>query len=266
MNNGTPQCLVCNSTAQKLFTTILHLQQEYQASYYLCGECGFLFVDKPQWINHVYQNNAINIGDTGILSRNLSLAKILSVLIYFLLGKETSCLDYGAGYGILVRLMRDIGFNLKWLDPHCDNLLAKGFEFDKDADNINLVVSLETFEHFLEPFAEIEKLFSISNNIIFSTFPLPHPVPPPEQWWYYGLDHGQHVSFYSHKTLQYIADKYNVSYYTCGYIHMFTTKRFPKVWFKLLVKGAQYGLSAFVRCRMKSKTVEDMESLKSKHG
>jgi len=32
-------------------------------------------------------------------------------------------LDYAAGYGLFVRLMRDAGYNFRWSDLYCQNLL-----------------------------------------------------------------------------------------------------------------------------------------------
>jgi hypothetical protein len=37
-------------------------------------------------------------------------------------------IDYGGGYGLFVRLMRDAGFDYYWFDKFCDNVLSKGFE------------------------------------------------------------------------------------------------------------------------------------------
>jgi hypothetical protein len=47
--------------------------------------------------------------------------------------------------------------------------------------------------------------------LIVSTDLVPRPTPLPDEWWYYGSDHGQHVSFYTLPTLQYIAEKIEFS-------------------------------------------------------
>ena len=41
-----------------------------------------------------------------------------------------SIVDYGGGYGLLVRLMRNSGFDFYRYDPYCANFFAKGFEVD----------------------------------------------------------------------------------------------------------------------------------------
>jgi len=36
-------------------------------------------------------------------------------------------LDYAAGYGLFVRLMRDAGYNFRWSDLYCQNLFVRGW-------------------------------------------------------------------------------------------------------------------------------------------
>ena len=57
-------------------------------------------------------------------------------------------------------------------------------------------------------------MLKISKNILFTTTLLPSPVPKPGTWWYYGLEHGQHVSFYSLETLQSIAKHFNLHFFS----------------------------------------------------
>jgi len=123
--------------------------------------------------------------------------------------------------------MRDIGFDFYWNDKYTQNIFARGFEGGL-LDNYEAITTFESFEHFVEPIKEIENMLLISKNIIFTTELLPSPVVPyPDKWWYYGLEHGQHISFYSEKTLNYIAKKYNLFLYKVGSIHLLHKKDFP---------------------------------------
>jgi len=46
-----------------------------------------------------------------------------------------------------------------------------------------------------------------------------------DDWWYYGLDHGQHVSFYGLETLRYLAGQFGLNFTSDGSgLHMFSTK------------------------------------------
>lgn len=194
------------------------------------------------------------------MQRNLNLAKKLTVLLSILFRKNAKFLDYAGGYGVFVRLMRDIGFDFYWDDKYTTNLFARGFEY-QNGGGYEAVTTFESFEHFVNPLDEIEKMLSISRTIIFSTELLPSPIPEPNEWWYYGLDHGQHISFYSEKSLQFIADKYSLNYQNLGAIHILTDKKIPK-YMRYLVKFTKFGLHKFFEKRLKSKTWGDSIKLK----
>jgi len=65
-------------------------------------------------------------------------------------------------------------------------------------------------------------MLRISKNIIFTTGLLPQDITKPHEWWYYGLKHSQHISFYSVNTLEFIAQKYGLNFLTNGRIHLFS--------------------------------------------
>ena len=253
-------CKICNSDAIPQFrATVLN---KYEVQYFKCSQCGFLFTEEPYWLNEAY-SRAINITDTGILDRNLRFSKVVSVLIYFLFNKEGKFVDYAGGYGIFTRLTRDIGFDFYWQDLHCDNLLSRGFEYKPELrKNIELLTAFEVFEHLVNPPEEIEKMLGISKNIVFSTVLLPSPTPKPEEWWYYGFEHGQHISFYSLKTLEYLAVKFKLDFYSTKGLHILTNKKINPFFLKLIAALSNYGLSLLVENNMKSKTWNDYLLLK----
>jgi hypothetical protein len=88
------------------------------------------------------------------------------------------------------------------------------------------LTTFESFEHFDQPIKEIENMLQVSKNILFSTELFNDRPPLPEEWEYYGLGHGQHISFYSIQTLEYIASKYGLN--LCSDekgIHLLTEKK-----------------------------------------
>ena len=167
------------------------------------------------------------------------------------------------------RLMRDVGFDFYWDDLYSKNLFARGFEYNKD-DKIDLITSFESFEHFVNPLKEIENILSISTNIIFSTKILPWPIPKPDEWWYYSLSAGQHISFYSIKTLNFLANKYDLKYYTVGNIHIFTKKQINKLTLTCLKMLGTFFLLRFfyfiyIKNKMKTRTLDDMNKIVSRN-
>ena len=123
--------------------------------------------------------------------------------------------------------MRDMGFDFYWQDKYATNIFASGFEYNPKClgGRVEAVTTFETFEHFINPIEEIGELIDISNNIIFSTVLLPEPLPNPNEWWYYGHEHGQHISFYSKKTFRYIAQKFGLFYSNSRNLHIFSQKK-----------------------------------------
>ena len=120
---------------------------------------------------------------------------------------------------------------------------------------------LEVFEHFVNPMLEIEKLLDISDTIIFSTDLRPNPVPQPKDWWYFGLEHGQHIAFYSTRTFKYIAKQLQLHYCNLGSLHVLSRREIP-TWKLNASKGSAFGFHKVVERLMASKTWSDHELMK----
>ncbi len=252
------KCKICGGASDFIFAA--KIMNKYDASYFLCPRCGFMQTEEPCWLEESYKR-PINLSDTGLLARNIYYAQLSASLIFALLSTEGSFLDYAGGYGVYVRLMRDTGFNFYWNDAYTQNIFASGFEYDlkPPESKIAAVTSFETFEHFVSPLDELEKLLNISQNIIFSTRLLPPGAPPqPDAWPYYGFEHGQHISFFSLKTLQFIAGKYGLNFYSYGSeFHFFTARKISNLYFKFLCRFSKYIYEFIVKKRMKSLTGTD---------
>jgi hypothetical protein len=218
-----------------------------------------LQTESPYWLEEAYTNPIVS-ADTGILERNNKLARNAAVLIYFLYNRHGRFVDFAGGYGIFTRLMRDIGFDYYWCDAYAKNIFAQGFEYQETQNPIELVTAFECFEHFANPLVELEKMLAITPNILCTTDLLPSPIPSPDVWWYYALSTGQHISFYSTKTFLYLAQKYNLFFYSCPQrgIHLLTRKKIPYGVFRMLVEYGQSTPFAWVKKHMKSKTFFDM--------
>jgi len=255
------KCGICSSESNEIFSA--KILNKHVIKYYHCPKCDFLQTEDPFWLNEAYEA-AIGITDTGLIKRNLLFAKRSSAVITSFYSSNKKFLDFAAGYGIFVRMMRDFGFDFYWYDPFAENLFAKGFEYNKH-DGVLLVTAFECFEHFANPLEEIEKMLKISDNIIFSTR-LFHGIPPkPSDWWYYSLDSGQHISFYSTKTLKYLANKFKLQLNSDNKaFHMLSKEKHNDLSFKLVIKLSDLGLTKLFQFGLKSKTEADNEFLSKK--
>ncbi len=254
------KCKICGGVSAFVFKA--KMLYKYEVWYYSCMRCGFLQTEEPFWLDEAYQS-AINVYDTGILNRNDILARKLALLLFFAFGYRVTYLDYAGGYGLLVRKMRDAGFDFYWLDKYSTNLFARGFTYE-GKKKVALVTAVEVFEHLNEPIVDIEEMLSYSRNIFFTTTLLPQPIPKPSEWWYYGFEHGQHIAFYSQETLQFIANKYNLHLVSFGDYHLFSEKHVPKAKFYILLFLANAGFSHLIKLYLHGKIRDDMALLKKK--
>lgn len=228
-------CKICRQPIS-LFSVNTVLRK-YEISYYRCDACGFIQTQEPFWLEEAY-SDTINSSDIGLVGRNLTQAELTSAVISFFFDQREQYLDYGGGYGLFVRLMRDKGYNFYLYEPQCENLFAKTFDVQLTTDaTYNLLTAFEVFEHLVDPLAEIEQMLSLSKDIFFSTYLLPSSSPKPSEWWYYGLEHGQHVSIYSRESLSYLAKRLGMRVYSNGKSHhLLTNKKIPQRLFSLLMR------------------------------
>jgi hypothetical protein len=80
-------------------------------------------------------------------------------------------------------------------------------------------------------------MLSYSRSIFFTTLLLPEPAPRPGEWWYYVLDQGQHISFYTRKSLEVIAERFGLALVTDGVSrHLLTERRISRLLFNAVSK------------------------------
>lgn len=214
-------CNLCNSTTNLIFSSII--LNKYEVKYYRCSSCELIHTEPVYWIEEAY-SSSIALTDTGIILRNeinkqrivLTLTFLNNSLSFFskLKPYNFNILDYGAGYGILVRMLRDIGLDIYWYDKYTQNLFAQGFEYNENI-RINCLLAFELFEHLEYPSKEILNLVNsyTPDTIIFSTL-LYEGHYPNKEWWYYSFETGQHISFYNKETLKKLAEKIDYKFYS----------------------------------------------------
>ena len=205
---------------------------KYDINYFQCSHCGFVQTEEPFWLEEAYAD-AIASSDVGLVWRNNQFSPITNNILFKFFNLNGKFLDYGAGYGLFVRLMRDLGWDFYWYDKYCQNLFAKSFEAKIEQKIYELVTAFEVFEHFVNPLEEIEKILEFSDNILFSTELLPANNPKPDDWWYYALQEGQHIAIYTNKALSIIADKFHLNLYSNGSsLHLLTIKKLSPILFE----------------------------------
>ncbi|GEM_PF-626498 len=200
-------CAICGNVMQ--FSFAKTIMGKYDISYFYCPHCEHLQTEKPYWLAEAYQS-ALSDSDTGLVQRNGHNRKLVGATLALLFPEKSNVLEYAGGYGLLTRMLRDAGAECFWYDKYATNTFARHFE-DDGKRRYDLVLAFEALEHFEDPMAEFESIFSRGDSLLFSEELLPDRCP--DQWWYLCTEHGQHIQFYSLKTLQYIADYFHKKLY-----------------------------------------------------
>lgn len=229
----TISCRVCNSPAD--FFATARILGKHDISYYHCKNCFFIQTESPYWLNEAYAD-AIIKSDIGLVSRNVSFCKHTKLLINTVFNPNAKFVDYGGGYGMYVRLMRDAGFDFYRADPHCQNLFSQGFDATPGTQ-YEALTAFEVFEHLAEPVQTVAEMLTYSKSILFSTRLMPNPPPNPDAHWYYALEGGQHVALYHQRSLEVLAERFGLYLATDGRgLHLMTPHRAATRWFKLALR------------------------------
>lgn len=236
---------------------VLH---KYSAQYEVCEQCGFLRAKQPHWLEEAY-SSAIAAADTGLVMRNISLASKVASTLYWVFGErgKGQYLDAAGGYGMLTRMMRDLGFDFYWSDKHCENLLARGFEYSPAMHSCQAVTAMEVMEHLTNPLEFVEATLkdTCAESLIFST-QLYKRNPPAKDWWYYSFATGQHIGFFSRTTLEILGKKLGLKLISSNGLHIFSRRSLDQN--KLFLATRPWiskGSSLLIRRRLGSKTMSD---------
>lgn len=227
-------CITCDICGKKMNAwDNAKIMGKYSITYWRCPECGYIKTDTPYWLDEAY-SSAIGDSDIGLPSRNIWLSEITSAVIKCCFPNKETFLDFGGGYGLFVRLMRDKGFSFEWYDKYCDNLFSK--TFCKSRLHYDIITAYEVFEHLSNPMKDLEEIFSFGNNIIFSTSLIPDNVKKINDWWYFCTETGQHISFYTKESMKKIANNFGVNYMGYGDVHILSKEKISAMLFFLSYK------------------------------
>ena len=253
-------CKICQSETIKIFNaTVLY---KYDVSYYQCKNCSFAQTEKPYWLEEAYESS-MNLSDTGVMLRSERMSKIVTTLITLFYNSKGKFIDYAGGLGVYTRQMRDIGFDFYWHDPYTKNVIARGFEGALN-EKYEIATTFESFEHFEEPLTEVEKILQLTDTIILTTDLISKKAPKQKDWWYYGSEHGQHISFHSKESFEFMAKKFGLYYHNMMNVHVLSRKKIGFIGTNFLkFKFAKHFLYLgffFINPFLKSKAIDDMNS------
>ncbi len=193
-NTKVPQnCKICGMASHLLGEA--KVLRKYRVQYYRCVKCGFTQTEALYWLEEAY-SSAIACQNVGIMRRNLANCKVTSAVLNLLFQKTSNVVDFGAGHGVFVRLMRDRGFNFFWPDLRATNDYARGFESQEGAtyDFPHSVRSTRTFDR---PGRRLLAANELVRERAHFDLLVSSPTPALSDWWYHVPTTGQHIVFYT---------------------------------------------------------------------
>jgi 2-polyprenyl-3-methyl-5-hydroxy-6-metoxy-1,4-benzoquinol methylase len=212
---------------------------KHKVGFYRCNDTGFIQTDKVHWLEEAYTSAITNL-DLGLVERNVQLSKTVYPILLKYFYEDQKFLDYGGGYGLFVRMMRDKGFNFFLYDTYCENIFVPHLDIKNltdETEKFDAITAFEVFEHLDDPMAEIALLLQHSHTIIFSTEIIPNQeFKTAQDWWYFSPSTGQHIAFYSIAALEYIAKHFQLQLYTNRQnLHILTRRQWKQDPFQYLI-------------------------------
>lgn len=184
--------------------------------YAICSSCGFCFSPEiaswkmGEFEERIYNDEYVQVDPDYVDARpRANAANLISMF-----GERAHSirhLDYGGGNGRLATLLNEAGWHSKTYDPFVDRKtrIAEVGKFD-------LITAFEVFEHVPDVPALISNLRTLLNPhgvILFTTLLSDGHIERDQRlsWWYASPRNG-HISLFSRKTLQVVAQNYNVKF------------------------------------------------------
>ena len=200
--NDSQQCKLCGSDTEIVME---------EPIYYHCPNCDFIFIDDEFIIDYeeekgVYDQHENSLENEGYVNMFKDfIARAITP------HKEDirTALEFGSGPGpVLAHLLKEEGVKIIDIyDPYfAPEKIFHGKKYD-------LITSTEVFEHFSDPYKEIEMLKKhLDQNGIMAIMTLFHNYGSDDfdfsDWWY--IRDKTHISFYSPRTFEWIADHFGL--------------------------------------------------------
>lgn len=213
------RCKLCTGATQFRFhKTVLG---RYRADYVECTQCGGLQIPETPWLAEAYANATWAV-DTGLVARNLQLACTLGAFLERTLRPGDAVIDYGGGTGLLTRLLRDLGWQVWCYDAYRTPQFVRAFHIDSiEGRTARVIIASEVFEHFAEPRSALLSLLRAAPIIIFTTELY---TGQDENWEYLAPEAGQHIFFYTPRSLQSLADQNGFELVDTGFLKYLVRK------------------------------------------
>ncbi len=240
-----PACPICD--AEMLPDLIVSLLGSRDRQLLTCANCQASTYAAPDWLEEAY-SEPIAMLDTGAVVRAVRASRDVSGLLASQGLSDARVVDWGAGHGLLTRLLRSRGINAVWHDPLSPNIHAKGFEFGPGSQDpaSTVVVMVEVLEHLEDPVQELSRAVADTGaGMLAVTTVLAPPAITPD-WWYLLPETGQHILFLRERSMRVLAERLGMSYWGLGSWHIFSKGKYSPTRARLALTGARLASRLFL--------------------
>lgn len=218
MSEAIP-CRLCGGEAANIFTeTVLG---KHRVAYFRCAACGSVQTETPYWLDEAYKSALAHV-DTDAARRSVDNRVRVALYRKLFARKGGKMLDFGGGFGLLCRLLRDWGIDCVFMDRYAAPGFAEPFRVETIAeDTYDIITGFEILEHLPDPGEALTPVFEAgADHLLFSTELVAADAGP--DWHYFAFDQGQHVFFYSAEAMTGLAERHGYRYRNFGDFHAFS--------------------------------------------
>jgi hypothetical protein len=202
VDRSVTACVACGCEEFERLFTLLTLGK-YEATYCRCRRCQTLQVAHVDWLAEAYAAGAPQL-DSGAAQRCILCSLYIRAMRQAgLVRRGGKVLDFGSGSGLLVRLLRDAGFDAVGYDKYVASAFGPEFSLSDLTPTTHfgadLITAFEVFEHIVCPKETLELLnanLSPDGVILFRTL-LYQPESHGQDWEYLHPSLGQHINFFT---------------------------------------------------------------------
>lgn len=203
---GISSCILCDGTNVQLFYR--DQSDHYASDYYRCPNCRLIFAppkDRPS-IDEEFERYETHENDPNDEGYRNFLGQLFEPLNHKL-EPGSKGLDFGSGPGPTLNLMfEEQGHEVNIYDPfYADDETALDEKYD-------FITATEVVEHLFHPRKEFDRLWNClkPGGYLGIMTKIAEDDKPFFADWHYRLDE-THVTFYTEKTIEWLANKWNAS-------------------------------------------------------